>query len=84
MKVIVNDCMSSEESGDDEDTYVVHPLPWRSPYVNTMFAKIDAYSDSKKSPQGRRQMKGRKPGTPSTRPCPTDLPEWAIKSQATK
>ena len=72
--------MSSEESGE-EDSIIVHPLQWRSEYVNRMFAKINAYSHSMKSDQARRQMKTRINGSFSSRPQPndTDVPPWALK-----
>ena len=74
--VISNDFMSSEDS--DDEAIVVHPLPWRSDYVNQMFQKIDDYSNSKKSPQARRQMKERIYGRPSHRPR-VEAPEWAVR-----
>lgn len=79
MKVMRNDVMSSEESGDD-GTNVVKPLPWRSQYVNKMFDKIDDYCGNTKSAQARRQMKTRVVGEPSTRAKPTGLPDWAVSS----
>ena len=70
--------MSSEESEDD--SIIVHPIPWRSAYVSRMFAKIDAYTINKKSSQAKRQMKSRVVGRPSTRPRLTspDVPDWAL------
>lgn len=74
-----NDFMSSDDSGSDDDTYVVRPIPWRTKYVNTMFDRIDKYNAAKKSSQARRQMKSRVIGAPSSRPIPTgDVPEWAV------
>lgn len=78
LKVVSNEMMSSEESGT-EDTIVVHPLPWRSKYVTGMFNKVDQYSNARKSPQARRQMKARSTGSESTRAAPPDLPSWALK-----
>ena len=78
-----NEFMSSDESGSDDDTYVIRPLPWRTKYVNTMFERIDKYYATKKSSQARRQMKKRVVGLPSTRPMPTgDVPEWAVDTRA--
>ena len=80
LAVVKNEYMSSEESGE-EDTIVVHRLPWRSEYVNKMFTKIDEYCYHKKSPQAIRQMKARKVGSPSGRSkplCATE-PEWAFR-----
>ena len=79
LAVVKNDLMSSEES-DEEDSIVVHPLPWRSEYVNRMFQKIDEYSYSKKSPQAKRQTKTRVTGIPSRRVVPPIMePIWAFK-----
>ena len=78
LKVVSNEYMSSEESGED-DTLLVHPIPWRSQYVDQMFKKIDAFCTNKRSPQARRQMKQRSVGSPSSRQCPIDsAPEWAV------
>ena len=77
LKVMDNVYMSSEESGED-DTMLVHPLPWRTECVNQMFKRIDAYSSSKKSPQAKRQMKKRAIGENSTRPKPSDGVSWAV------
>lgn len=79
LAVISNDFMSSEES--EEETIVVHPLPWRSDYMNQMFKRVDEYVNSKKSPQARRQMKERVVGSPSPRPCVDEAPRWAIRKE---
>ena len=80
LAVIMNDFMSSEESGPDDDIYL-HPLPWRSDYVTKMFNTIDNYVQKKKSPQAKRQTKKRiVAGLPSERPQPlSSVPEWAMK-----
>ena len=77
LSVTKKEFMSSEESGDD-DFITIHPLPWRSDYVSTMFTKIDAYILNRKSAQAKRQMKSRKSGSPSTRSPPNSVPEWAL------
>lgn len=78
LTVIGNEYMLSEES-DDEDRIIVHTIPWRSDYVSRMFERIDAYCNNRKSPQGRRQMKERIIGSPSSRRCPGNAaPEWAL------
>ena len=52
LKVMSNEFMSSEESGNDSDVDIIlHPIPWRSEYVSKMFAKIDAYNNRSKSSQ---------------------------------
>lgn len=76
--VITNEFMSSEESEDE--TIIVRPLPWRSEYVNEMFRRLDLHSNSKKSPQAKRQMKERISGSPSSRPSPNgEVGPWALR-----
>ena len=79
LTVITNDYMSSEESGED-NSIIVHPLPWRSEYVSSMFKRIDAYCEKKKSPQAKRQMKQRIQGRVSRRQPVVDemMSRWAI------
>ena len=77
LKVMVNEMMSSEESGD-EDKVVVHPLQWRTDYVNKIFHKIDSYSITRKSAQARRQMKERANGLLSTCVAPSSMPSWFV------
>ena len=77
LTVMVNEMMSSEESGS-EDRVVVHPLPWRSEYVNKMFRTIDSYCKARKSAQAKRQTKKRAGGLFSSRTPPTDMPSWAV------
>ena len=69
--------MSSEESGDEENTIIVRPLPWRTDLVNKFFQNLDARSTEEKSSQARRQQKVRVPGTPSARLISETLPSWA-------
>ena len=82
LAVVKNELMSSEES-DEDDAIVVHPLPWRSEYVDKMFKKIDKYCFSNKSPQEKRQTKQRITGSPSSRPTPACMePIWAFKKSS--
>ena len=78
-KVLNGACVSSEESGDEENTIVVRPLVWRADLVSTFFANLDAQSMEEKSSQARRQQKVRVAGTPSERPICESLPSWALK-----
>ena len=66
-----NTLISSDDSGSNDDTNVVRPIPWRSKYVNTMFERIDRYNAAKKFSQACRQMKSRVTGVPSSRTIPT-------------
>ena len=83
LKLMINEVMSSEESGD-EDIMILHPLPWRSDYVTKMFQNIDKYCQVRKSAQASRQTKKRKTGQPSSRLPPSDLPPWEIDDSANK
>ena len=74
---MVNEMRSSEESGD-EDKVIVHPIPWRTDYVNQMFHKIDSYSVARKNAQAKRQMKERSNGVLSTRAAPSGMPSWSV------
>ena len=83
VQVMQNVLMSSEESCDDGDTIIVHPLPWRSECVTRMFHGIDKYLLEKKSPQAKRQQVHRIEGVLSTRTAPDNsnghIPGWALK-----
>ena len=58
---------------------MIHPIPWRSEYVDQMFAKTDACCNHKKSRQALYQMKTRKFGSHSARAPPGDsVPEWSL------
>ena len=76
--MLISECMSSEESGND-DTLIVRPLQWRSGLVDTFFGNLDKQNMEEKSSQARRQLKGRLNGAPSSRPAHEPLPRWALK-----
>lgn len=67
--------MSSEESQDDD---LVHSLPWRSKLVDSMFQKIDEKIALNCSSRSKQQKKAQKTGRPSSRPFPSNAPEWAV------
>ena len=78
LAIMTNEYMSSEES--DDETMLVHSLPWRSDYVNRMFKSIDDYCLKMKSPQAKRQMKPRVEGSVSNHSSPGDgAPTWAVR-----
>ena len=80
-RVIVSEIMSSEESGDEDDSpIVVRPLPWRASRVDNFLSQLHKQNKKHKSPQARHQMKTRVIGCMSSRPPPvgTDIPEWAF------
>ena len=85
-KVLCLDLMSSEESGfddhDGDEILITRPLPWRSARVDQLYMELDKHSLSEKSPKARCQMKQRRVGNPSTRPCCIlhGVPEWAFSN----
>ena len=79
-KVMTKEFMSSEESGDENNSVIVRPLPWRSNRVDSFFQSLDKSSLEGKSPQSLRQMKKRVIGEVSSRSKPDShgLPSWAF------
>ena len=81
-KVLIPEMISSEDDNDDEDedVFVIRPLPWRSTAVDNFFKSLDAHSKGQKTKQAVRQMKSRVLGAPSSRPKPLDktIPKWAF------
>ena len=53
MKVMRNDVMSSEDSGDEG----VNTITWRSAYADKMFNRIYAFCEASKTTHARRQTK---------------------------
>ncbi len=68
---MVDDFMSTEDS-DHDDTFLVHPLKWRSLKVNDFFARLDVTTQSRRSSQSHKMRNQRKTGEPSERPCLVD------------
>lgn len=79
---MINEMMSSEESASgEEDSVTVHPLQWRSQYVNKMFQNIDNYLKVRKSAQASRQTKDRIVGSQSSHAPPSNnVPSWAVST----
>ena len=76
--------MSSEESGQEDDSpIVVRPLPWHANRVDIFLGQLDGHIKEHKSPQARRQTEGRVVGAVSRCPQPvgTDIPQWAFNNQ---
>ena len=46
---VVAETMSSEESDDENEVFVVRPLPWRSDKVDSLFSSLDMKFDKKRS-----------------------------------
>ena len=81
-KVLLVDLMSSEESDDDE-SFIVHPLSWRSQKYKNFIENLDEAGSNSISVKSKRMRSKRILGTISERPCP-DLPStlsWTIKQE---
>ena len=51
-RVIVSEMMSSEESGDEDDSpIVVRPLPWRASRVDNFLGQLDKQTKSIRVPR---------------------------------
>ena len=80
-KVLTSDFISSEESGEEDNSIIVKSLPWRAPRVDAFFHSLDESARNRKSPQSLRQMKTRVLGEQSTRekpPSGRNLPSWGL------
>ena len=66
MSVIKLEIMSSDESGEDDEIIMVHPLPWLSAEVVAFKQQLDEQLNKEKRPQAHHQMKPRVVGAPST------------------
>ena len=83
LAVLVPEFMSSEESGEDsenEDTYTVRAIPWRSSRVDNLFDQLDGEVLRSMSKQSKRQLKKRILSEEhSDRPIPSGkFPSWAF------
>ena len=80
MKYLVPELMSSEDNEDD-GSFVLHQIPWRSQKANDFITSIDTKYDTKRSKKSKVMTAERIPGTYSDRPKPAEgtLPLWTIK-----
>lgn len=76
---LVEQLISSEES-DDDGSFVIHSLPWRSEKVDNFFSGLDRKSDKKKTKKSKMMTFQRIKGLRSNRPRPSleKVPEWAL------
>ena len=76
--------MSSEESNDEDEedsTFVIRPLLWRSDKVNALFASLDSKFNKNQSKKSAMMTIHRSKGLPSDRTRPTRVPDWALKTR---
>ena len=76
---LVEELISSEDS-DDDGSFFVRPLPWRSDKVTTFFLNLDRKQDKRRSRKSKVMTYERKRGLPSDRAKPRhgSLPAWTI------
>ena len=85
-KGVIADMMSSEESdGDDDNSIIVKPLPWRSSKISEFFKNLDIIGAEGKTCQAIRQRCQRFiSSAPSHHPKPTaSQAGWAYRSTGT-
>lgn len=82
LEAIVPELMSSEDSEDDDGSFVVRPLPWRSSKISEILFALDEKHDRKRSRKSRMMKFQRLEGLPSERPQPIagTVPNWCIKT----
>ena len=80
--VFIADIMSSEESDgtNDEASFTVRPLLWRSDKVTRFFNQLDDKKNNNSTQRSKRMSFKRKMGLPSDRPPPPSLPTWMLKN----
>ena len=70
--------MSSKESGPDEETLIIWPLPWLSEKVEMFKNMLDNENEKGMNAQSKRQ---KIKGASSTRPKPQKGSGWMFKSE---
>ena len=81
MECLVPEVISSEDSEDD-GSFTVHPLPWRSGKATRFLTSLDLKHRKKQSRKSRVMTYQRNDGLPSDCPKPIVgcVPDWVIKS----
>ena len=74
------DLLSSEDS-DEDGSFIIHPLPWRSRKVDNILRSLDRKVDRKKSKRSKLMTFHRNEGSISSRPKPPKgyFSEWILK-----
>lgn len=74
------DYVSSEESGDDGVTLYRRKLPWMKPKYTRCLKTLDKIHFNTLSAKSKGMIRPREEGSPSERPIPESLLEFAIDS----
>lgn len=82
MKALVPELISSEDS-DNDGSFTVRPLPWRSDTANELHYSLDKKHVKRLSVKSRRMTSDRQRGLASDRamPDPKTLPTWCLKKK---
>ena len=75
---LLPEVMSSEDSEDD-GSFTVRPLPWRSEKASNFLLGLDHKRDKRRSRKSRIMTFQRKTGEFSERPQPGSVPAWVVK-----
>ncbi len=77
---LVPEVMSSEDSEDD-GSFTVRPLPWRSEKANSFLSSLDCKHGKKQSKKSKIMTLCRENRSPSDRSKPIDgsIPAWVFK-----
>lgn len=80
LEAMIPELMSSEDSEDD-GTFTIRPLTWRSSKASEILFALDDKHDKKRSRKSKVMKFKRLEGTPSDRPMPISgtVPSWCIK-----
>lgn len=82
------DFMSSEEEEDEDGSFEVRPLPWRSEFFDSVMKELDAKTRSLQPKKSKRQTVLRKVGDHSKRPPPENIDRevngWTIRPEIQK
>ena len=80
-EALYSSLISSDESDEEQDTFVTRPLVWRTEEVSTIFQGLDLGHKERLSNQQRRQCVNRRFSPPSNRSHNEVLEQllWAMK-----
>ena len=78
---LVEELISSEDSEED-GSFLIRPLPWRSEKVDKFIYSLDQKLNKKRSKKSKMMTFGRKAGPESHRAKPPtgSVPTWAVRS----
>lgn len=74
-------CLMSSEDSEDDGTFSIRPLPWRSDKASVVYHTLDEKHDRRRSTKSKMMTFERKIGMPSDRKKPhaKSVPDWCLK-----